>query len=728
MRNLIAVALATLGSLSSTPSLMAQTTATQTKPATELATTALSLAPSDAAFFSTSLNMRKAWRQSLDSGWLAAVRQVAYVQQMESYLQQQWNNPDPQLAEAKRVLESPIVGDILNLLLDMSSHECFVIGDQSWSGFVQGFAELQYEIASVNSTDTEALRQMLLDLDKEDIDAIPVPSTIIGFQLKDAENARTQLDALEGVLQLALGNVEPLRPLAKGVKRKDLSNGQILSLTLKASDIPWRTIPDLGPEAEEAVEHVAELISDRQLVFSLGVIGTRLMMAISESPDTLSQLGKSENLLATEELDKLVQFKPDDLRSVMYTSGEFRIATWQSNFGHYFERIARQVSNAILAENENSRALERWQEKLLDDCEWLDDQIAEMIPEYHSALAFSFASAEGLETLSYDWTPNWLLENAKPLAVASHGGTSPLVLMATRQRLLEDLGGIIDATMTELPEHAKAVIDSGVLSEEDARNASLAMAEVWPLVDKIYQAFRDKVVPGMDGNEALVSIAALTAVSRLSDNAPPAPEPLPLPEIGLVMKLKNQDRFLTGCNEIIQTINQLIDLARNADPSSVPGDLRIPTPVEENLPGGGKRFSFPTGAPAPFDQFQVQLAINNQIAVVGYSTRQVRELFQPRPLAARPAWYSTETPTCAVGFVDISGICQAMKPWLHYGLSLSGRELNEPLAPGANGAPVPTGNDLLEIWDTFKKLGKTAGTTVLDEEGVTTSHWIWVTE
>jgi hypothetical protein len=122
------------------------------------------------------------------------------------------------------------------------------------------------------------------------------------------------------------------------------------------------------------------------------------------------------------------------------------------------------------------------------------------------------------------------------------------------------------------------------------------------------------------------------------------------------------------------------------------------------------------------------MAINKEVAVLGYSTRQVKDLYQQRALVARPAWYSPDEPTAVVGFIDIAGIFKALKPWVHYGLSMSGPDLEVPLAPSQGGAPVPSGADILQIWDTFKKFGNSAGTTVIDQDDVTVSHWIWIGE
>lgn len=693
-----------------------------------LESTALGLAPADVAFFSTSLNLQKCWQEEIESGWVAEFRRVPYVQQLEQFLQEQWDNPQPQAEQIKTFLSSPIVRDIAKLLGDMASRECFIYGEDNWCDFLEEFVALQYEVARVTS-DEDQLREFVLSLEKEDLDAIPIPTTIIGFQLSDQENARTQLDALEGIAQLALGNIEPLKPMAKRLRRKDLKNGQILSMTLAANDIPWGNLPAPDDDAAEVVKHLSEVLKDRQVVLSLAVIANRLFIAISDSAETLLNVeGAEERLLAADAIAPVLANRSADLRSINYTSGDWRNAAWQANFGNYFQRLAFQLSNAlIVVDADDAEKLQAWHEELVADCEWLDEQIADLIPEFEDALVYSFRSAEGVETFAYDWTPSFLLENAQPLAVARHGGTGPLILAAARQQWLEGADEIAFAVLEAVPKHFAKLVEAGAIKDADAEKAQPVIDGVFPILEDILATFRDKIVPALDGNETLLAITAQATATHLGEDAPPPPQPLPLPEVGMVLKLRDRDQFLTGCSEILDAINSLIDFVREQEPESVPPNFRIPEPEEETLPGGA-RYWFPSTAPAPLAQFELQMAINQEVAVLGYSARQVKDLYQDRALAARPAWYSPEQPTAAVGFVDIAGIFRAIKPWVRYGLSMSGKDLEEPLGVGQGGAPVPTGADVLQIWDTFKKFGKSAGTTVIDDDDVTVSHWIWVGE
>ena len=694
--------------------------------AVKLDSTGLSLAPSQAAFYSSSLNLRAACLKEIESGFIGQVRQTSYGQRLEAFLKDKWDNPEPQAEQVKRMLNGPIARDIIKLLSDMSARECFMFGDANWTEFLEAFVQLQYDMAGLNGQDPAAMREHFLGLDREYFDSIQMPTTVIGFQLSEDEIARTQLDAFEGILRLALGNAEQLKEFAKKLKRVDLSNGQTLSMTFSADDIPWDSLPVENDEAQELVDHLSDMISGRKIVLSVGVLDNRLLVSIGERADTLTTLGKGDKLLSTPAIQQLVKNPPANLRMIQYSSGDFRMASLQTNFGHYFERLALQVTTP-LAQQFDSDEFEEWREKLLEDCEWLDDKMSEALPKYAAMLAYSFETPEGTESYAYDWTPSWILENAKPLAVASHAGTSPLLLLATRQKWLKGISEIVDATLDELPNHVEALVESGMLEDDQAEKLEEGAEKILPIIEDIYAALRDKVVGGMDGNESVTSFAAQSIARQLNEYAPPPPAPLPLPEVSVAVKIKNRDLFLSGCDEVIQGINALMDVIRQENPGNIPPGARVPEAREESLADGGKRYSFPLGAPAPWDQFEIQMALNKEVAVLGYSTRQVKDMYQSRPLAARPEWYSADQPVAAVGYMDIAGIFKAIKPWVHYGLVNSNEDLDQPLAPGGE-APVPSGSEILEIWDCFSKLGQLAGTTMVDKNNVSVSHWIWVGE
>jgi hypothetical protein len=689
-----------------------------------LADTALALAPADAAFFGTNLNLGQIWERQLTSGLVAELRQVPYVQELEAYLLQQYNSAVRENPQVRSYVEGPIVQDLLALIKDMVSHEVFVIGDSQWPEFLAQLSEFQGELVAINPESPEDFLAILLAFEKEDMDAIHVPTTVVGFKLSDDTSARNYLDLLEGVARGVLSSTEELQPLAEALKRRDFRSGQLLTLELRGADVPWDSIPVESDEQQDLLDHLQSLIEDRSLFISMGVVNNRGMFSISEDPKLLENLGKGETLLQNENIRQVFAKPPKDLRGIQYYSGAWRQVAVQMSYANYFENLANQMSVGLLIiESEEADAL---REQLIEDAIWLDEQVAALTPEYAAALSFSFLSEAGLESYAYDWTPATLLENAKPLAIAAHAGKNPLVVLASRQRWSPGMHEMIEAALDQLPKYLELAEAAELLDEDQEDIAQVLKDEALPILRDLHATLKNEIQPALDGYETLTAMATQWTLTQLSPELPPADEALPVLEVAVAVKLKDKDQFLSGLESGVNQLNEVLDLLREHVPD-FPAALQIPMPADEPV-AKGTRFFYPLGAEPPFDQAELQMMVSDSVAVFGYSTRQVRDMFEARPLATRPAWYKPADSAAAVSYLDFAGMVASVRPWIRYALQTAVGDLEQPLGAAGDDVPVPTGADILEIWDCFRKLGKAAGTTVVNDDGVTVSRWIWTAE
>ncbi len=697
----------------------------QAQTPTDLKSTALSLAPQEAAFFATSIDMGKSWQRFMQGNFVSSLRRVGYVQRLEQEIADQWENPQAEMRQVKSTLQNPNVRDLLRLGADMFSQEFFVFGDGDWCDTIEGLVKFQTEMTAAIQKDPEAIETFFTELTREDIDAIRIPTTIFGFRLSEDRNARTQLDQLEGILRIGGGQMEELQPFLEQLKRRDLKDGQTLSITLDASMIP---IEKVDEDNREAVAKVLELLEGRSLSLTLGVKSNMLLVALGEQADLLEGLGASGKASLLEHESMLIFKQADltDLRSVAFASARWRQSQWKANFGNYFRNLSLQFSVVLDAAGEEIPEAEQWKEDITEGARWMDEKLLAMAPAFGDMLAWSRAIPGGIEGWGYDWSQNVFLENSNPLQILQHTGTRPLMMLAFKQAEIPGVSELCDYVMESTPDHAKRFIYAAEQDEEDRELALKVFDRAWPLVEQAAEIFRDQIVPALDERETVFSVAAGWTIRDLGASLPVADEPLALPELAIACRLDNREQFIGGCVALYEVFDSAVELVRELYPDAIPADYSVPRPVEEMIDGATSYSYAELTEAVELAGFKPQLIVSDQALVIGYSDRQVRDMIDAKPLTTRPAWMTDETPVAAVSYVNYAGIFAAGRPWIRYGLSFSGVPLDEPLYPAPAPVPVPSGNDLLQIWDCFSSAGIAAGTATIHSDGPNISRWVWV--
>lgn len=317
--------------------------------------------------------------------------------------------------------------------------------------------------------------------------------------------------------------------------------------------------------------------------------------------------------------------------------------------------------------------------------------------------------------------------NAKPLSILKNAGTQPLILVAAKVQWPKQLTDLFEELLDKLPAYGEQIAEADLLDEEQAAKLEIVNKKVVPLITEGYEIFRDKICVSLDKHESLLAVAAQLTTDTLGDDSQEIETPLPIPEVASAARLSNKDLFLSGCEDLHAWFNQVVDLVRELDPSAVPETYSIPLPQEETIAGGTRYYyDLPEGS-LPFEGIQVQVLVTEDIVAFGYSSRQVIDMAEPKPLLTRPAWLTNDSEVASVAYVDLAGILAAMRPWIALGLTSSFGNLDEPI-DDENEFPVPTGNDILLIWDCLSAIGKTASTTTIDRSGATLSRWVWVGE
>jgi hypothetical protein len=689
----------------------------------KLAETSLALAPKDAAFYSATFNLRAAWEEFAGGALVQRLRQVPFVQKLQAEFETQWENPQGPLAEAKKRMKDPMVRALMDIALDMNSHEVFVYGESNWSDFLGSLLQFNNDMYAAAANGPEAIQAFMSELDATYIKEIHIPKTVLGFRLTNDQAVKNQLYALEGILRLVAQGPE-LQPFMQRLKSAEVGDTQTLSLTLDAGLIPVETVQE---EFKSVLERVKEALGDRKLTLSAGVKNKILYFTIGEGAPFIQSIGQGDSLLQHDRLNALVENMPSKIRSISYASKDWRDSAWRANFEQYFSRIANQFIGAAAQELGSSDEIADWKADIQDDAQALDDQLKALAPEFDAWLSWSFSSDVGLEGLTYDWTKNDFLENAKPMNIARHAGTNPLFLLAIKHQAIPAVEEMVNLLLERAPDHIEAFVNIAENDDDDEKEKVLGWLENgWPLLEEGASIVFEEILPSIDERETLLAIAAQWTTDQLSEVDLPADVPLPLPELGLAIKVRDRNQFLAGCQALYEVFDKVVDVIREMEPDSIPANYEIPHPQQESL-SGAERFFYPEFSQAfPIAGFEPQVVLSKDVVVLGYSARQVRDMTEGKPLATRPAWLEPEAAVASLSVLDWSATIESVSPWIRYGILTTVGDLDTPMAE--DNGPVPTGNDILEIWNCLTALGKSATTTTIEPSGATVSRWAWVGE
>lgn len=689
----------------------------------ELEDSSLALVPQDAALYTTNVNISDAWAEFIDGPFLERLRATSYIQKLEAELNQQWDAEAGQVKQAKAWLQNPNIKNLLKIAKEMWSDENFAYIGGDLNDSLAGLAKLQSEIMTVMGQGPDALENYFNELSPTDLDGIRVPTFVLGFRIEDDDNLRIQLDALEAIMRLGGSQFEQAKPFLQRLARKDLEDGQSLSISLAGSLIP---LHQLSGNERQVAEKIVQLLGDRAIYFSMGVKSDVLLLTISEQPDVIATFGDAEKkLLDHPDLEPIRSGNTENLRSIAYISSEFSQSNWDASFTDYFERIATQFSVAMQSQAGRMPDMGEWIDDIQSDAKWMDSKLAELAPKFGSVLSWTRSTGNGLEGYSYNATTPSVFDNASPLRIINHAGKKPLAYVAVKQRTNAEAMEMVDFLLQNAPAHIKRFISLVEDGEEDKRLAMLAVDEGFPLLEDMIDVFKNKIGPSMANNETVFTFSLDWMVSELPELPSPKDE-LPLPEMAFACDVNDRDLFIEGGADLFGVFDRTLDLMRELAPDSAPPEYVIPRPKLDDT-NGSTRFTYDELTSAlPIEGFEPQALLTDEAIVFGLSGRQVRDMAVSQQAQGIPEWYEEDSSVAAVSYFDVAGIVEKLKPWVEYGLTIEGKALSDPLEEGPG--PIPTGQDILDIWDCFSSAGHMSATTHVNDKGVTVTKWTWVCE
>lgn len=622
--------------------------------------------PADVAFYSASFRLKEQLDIFRASNTYNRIMQIPVVQMAKLQAQFQWEqSQEPAIARFREYFNSAEGQEVVAELKEMFSEEIFVYGDKNVGQTLQLFMELnnlnrtsKLEALASGENDQEVLARNVMEVLNQHAEQFVVPDIIWGFRIKDAPRATKHLDRIQEVLAGLLNEKQP--ELAEHIKREQIAGNEFLTVRLDGSMIPWDRLRDEAEDmTDEQFAKWQELLNKKTLALAVGVVGEFVLMSIGDTTDHLTKLGEGESLATQPLMTRLAKHAGQRVTSIAYASAAFTKS---------MNSPQQTIDELITATEEGLQGLEvddGLKSKLIEDLKGLGDDVVKYLPEPGDLAAVSYLTSRGYESFQYQTGTRPFQDSAEPLSVLEHAGGKPMLLVANRtKQSLEDY----DQTVSWLKRVAAQVelIAKEKSSEEDWAKYMEMREKALPLLERWNNATREHMFPALaDGQQAFVMDASAKS-QQWFEKMPKSPQPLPIPEFGMVANVSDADQLRQGVAEYFKVIQEAVSALHELNPDSVP-DYQLPQPETRELADGGTIYTYPLPAEWGVDsQFTPNAALTKTAAAVTITPTLTERLLRTMPLEIDTS-LDLRHPAASVSYIEFARMIDMVKPWVTYG-------------------------------------------------------------
>ncbi|MFM7107207.1 MAG: hypothetical protein ACKOZU_01140 [Planctomycetaceae bacterium] len=666
-----------------------------------LAGSGATLVPADAAFLSATLRAREQYDLLVGSNAWASLRSLPAVQRALDSLEEQRSMPGSPLSIADAFLSLPENAEALDLLADMVATDTFVYGEPSCATF----ARLVRKLAAVTQTmggmgddgvildeemdvledagggEAAARRRarrmrcqfgveagdlagalqsrLLVQTLVDNADLLVMPDVVWGFRTTKPKVAKDQVARLEKLAEAAIGGGDS--PV--DVARRQVAGGDFLVITVRGESLPWgeleRGLADDAGDIDGFDQAFAKLRTF-DLCVALGVVGDRVILSLGDSTEHLAKLGNGKaGLLGVPALAPVVAHADRKLTAISYASADMIRALAQSP-----EDVASQLESldeGLGAAGLSGEAVE----EAADLVERFAAALAARLPEPGPWTAVSWLGDSGYEGQTWDWSRNQPLDGARRLDLLEHAGGAPLGVLVVRRKpdpkLIDDVCDFVGGLWSLVQEHGLPSLDA---AEQD--RAEEVAERLGPLAERLADAVRRKVLPSLaDGQVGLV-LDAKSRSKKPQRDLPASADPLPLPELAIVLPLKDAKLFRDGLNDLFALGDEAAKALREIDPDAVPQGVRIPPDPEKSKVDKGTVWSFAAPGAGLDEQLRPAIGVGEHVAVFSLAPKQAARLLDAAKLETGSQVGAFEEPLAGAAALDFAGLVDAVEPWLVY--------------------------------------------------------------
>jgi len=691
------------------------------KSAGTVAASGLSIAPADTDVYISGMNLFTQWKNFQSTQFYHDVLGNRLVQSIITRTKGEWEAKEGQVGQIRKGIQDPNVMSLLEMGADMIAEEVFVFADGRLSQLVIQVNELADEVNSlVADDDTEGadIKAYFMSLPKSEVDELLIPLVVQGFKVSDLDRVLDKIDQLEGLLRLGLGSIPDAAPFAEGLERVEDTRGTRLAWTIDSEMIPWERLADSDGADPDVLEKIQDLVDGRQFCFTIGLLDSYVVFALSEFSEDVSDLGSGDSLLTHADMKPVMDLASKVVTGVSYVSDVYADAKFQAILQDFFSKISR-VMLIELEKNIEGDLLETL-EGLPEDLEWLDEAIGDFVPEFKGQTAVTYVTDVGSESVVYSRTEDVVFDALKPLTVLNHIGKDPIAFFSLRLQDNPEYFATSRKIFQKAKVYIEAYLESDYADEDQRENGIFVMENGWPLLTELADIWEEKFLPAMsDGQHSFVLQSGNLENNQWWKDMPPSNTPLPLPEMATVTGLSSKDGMIEAYDELFKWFDRVVLVIRKREPDFIPKDYEIPRPVESKV-ADGVQFTYPI--PADFqvpESMAPHATFTENFMVSSFSKLQTQSLVTLQKSNISNPLLNSESPKASAAYINLGRLSQLALPWIVYGFESQGTAMDSVVAPEEGPMPEVKAQDLVDLWKTLKSLGELASSTVAGKDGGT---------
>lgn len=657
--------------------------------------------PADACFYSASLRLQEQLDVFLESQAYARLLQVPIVQLAKMQITFQWQqSPEPTVAKFRTYYQSPEGQQTAALLKEMFSDEFFCYGGAELADVLEFFSELnglnrmaQIEALASGQPPEEA-QHRIMAIVLERSEKLTIPEVVFGFRIKDQDQATRQLDQIRTAVVDLFNEVRP--ELSTHVQREQIAGHEFVTLRLDGTLLPWDEMRTEADEMdEETFNQWKELVSGKKLAVAVGVWDEFLLVFVGDTTEHLEKYGKGPLLADLPDFARLNRHAAERITSISYVSTALMSKVNSPRRSINDLAGLAEVGLHTVELNASRR------EQILADVRGLAENLVKYLPEPAAMSMVSFLTERGGESYQYRGGTLGAYDSSQPLTILDHAGGNPLLLIASRSKqTVEEY----DQTVSWLQ---RVGLDVEELAKQKTPPEEWTDYEKWrPRVVELLTRFnattREHLFPALADGQLAIVIDAQAKSDRWIAQMPPAKEPLPMLEAGLVGSVTSAEHLRSGVADYFGIVQDTIALLHEAHPEEMP-DVKLPPPQVESS-GGATSYNYSCPAEWGLDpQIALSAGMTESTWAASLSPALTTRLIDETPLAIDSP-LDVRRPAAMIAHIQLPKLLEAIRPWVDYGFAVSAAQLQagdeadeEQAAAGEAAAMMPAGFILPQV-------------------------------